>query len=263
MRPRCAAGAAGTARGPRYASALARAFPSHAAPVFDTPDDRAGSAWLAREGRARQGEVLVALLSRYNHDVRTPLNTVMSWTHLLQQGKVDSARSQHVADVLARCTREQAAMLDAFVDDGRAVLGALQLDPSDCGSRTWWCTRWSAPSPWRGCATSRSACRCAASSPDRRRRAPPATAAAPAAACRDGRAPDGAVIDVSSHAEAGSVLLRIDGPAAAGDWSDAALLDLRISSFLPTSSPPSCRSTALRARGGRVAVARSALTRAP
>ena len=203
------------------------------APVFDTPDDRAGSAWLAREGRARQGEVLVALLSRYNHDVRTPLNTVMSWTHLLQQGKVDSARSQHVADVLARCTREQAAMLDAFVDDGRAVLGALQLDP--VGLRIEDLVMHALERAERVARLRHVSFRVpprrdlAGIDGDERRLRRLLHRLLLAVA---GRAPDGAVIDVSSHAEAGSVLLRIDGPAAAGDWSDAALLDLRISSFL-------------------------------
>jgi hypothetical protein len=46
------------------------------------------------------------------------------------------------------------------------------------------------------------------------------------------RAREGAVLDVSSHFNAGSVALRIEGPAADGDWSDAELLELRISSFV-------------------------------
>ena len=90
--------------------------------TFDVQEARAGSDWLAREGRARQADLLVALLSRFNHDLRTPLNTVVGWTHLLQQGLVDSTRSKHVADVLVRNTREQTVLLDEFVDDGRAVL---------------------------------------------------------------------------------------------------------------------------------------------
>ena len=202
------------------------------APVFDVPEDRAGSAWLAREGSACQGELLDALLSRYNHDVRTPLNTVMSWTHLLQQGKIDSARSQHVADVLARCTREQAAMLDAFVDDGRAVLGALQLDP--VGLRIEDLMAHAAEHAGPVARLRHVSFRVQPRSDlagidgDERRLRRLVHRLLLAVT---GRAPDGAVIDVSARPDAGSVLLRIEGPAAA-DWSDAALLDLRISSFL-------------------------------
>jgi signal transduction histidine kinase len=203
------------------------------APVFDVPDDRAGSAWLAREGRARQGEVLVALFSRYNHDVRTPLNTVMSWTHLLQQGKVDSARSQHVADVLARSTREQAAMLDEFVDDGRAVLGTLKLEPvalriEDLMAQA--AERAGAVAALRNVSfrVQPHHDRAGIDGDERHLR----RLVHRLLLAVSSRAPAGAVIDVSSRADAGSVLLRIEGPAADDDWSDAALLDLRISSFV-------------------------------
>lgn len=203
------------------------------APVFDVPEERAGSAWLAREGRARQGELLAALFSRYNHDVRTPLNTVMSWTHLLQQGKVDGARSSHVADVLARNTREQVALLDEFVDDGRAVLGVLKLDP--VGLRIDELVAHALERAAR-VATPRSVTfrvqpphdRAGVDGDERRLQ----RLVHRLLAAVTGRAPQGAVIDVSWRFVGGSVALRIEGPAADGDWSAAALLDLRVSSFV-------------------------------
>ena len=70
---------------------------------------------------------MAALLSRFNHDLRTPLNTILGWTHLLQKGGLDTVREKHVADVIARNSREQTQLLEDFVDDGRAILGALQL----------------------------------------------------------------------------------------------------------------------------------------
>jgi hypothetical protein len=36
-------------------------------------------------------------------------------------------REKHVADVIARNSREQTQLLEDFVDDGRAVLATLQL----------------------------------------------------------------------------------------------------------------------------------------
>lgn len=201
--------------------------------VFDVPEDRAGSAWLAREGCELRNDLLVALFSRFNHDLRTPLNTVMSWTHLLQQGMVDSSRSRHVADVLARNTHEQVVMLDEFVDDGRAVLGVLKLDRvglriEDLMARA---VERAAPvatlhgasfdmRPGRGIG---------AIEGDER--------SLQRLFCRllvevTRRARHGAVIDVSTCLNDVSAVLRIAGPAADGDWSDTALLDLRVSSFV-------------------------------
>ena len=95
--------------------------------VLTDTDPRCGTRWLAEldsEGRKR---MLAALFSRFNHDLRTPLNTILGWTHLLQKGALDPIRTKHVADVIARNSRDQTQLLEEFVDDGRAILGTLQL----------------------------------------------------------------------------------------------------------------------------------------
>lgn len=201
--------------------------------TFDIQEARAGSDWLAREGRARQTDLLVALLSRFNHDLRTPLNTVVGWTHLLQQGLVDSTRSKHVADVLARNTREQTVLLDEFVDDGRAVLGVLKLDrvalriddlvahaleraaPLALLHGVSYATGLESPgAPVEG----------------DERRLKRLVYRLVAAVAR--RAREAATVQISAIEHEGAVQLRIDAPVDAGDWSDATLLDLRISSFV-------------------------------
>lgn len=90
-------------------------------------DPRCGARWLARLDSAGRSEMMVALLSRFNHDLRTPLNTILGWTHLLQKGELDAMRARHVSDVIARNSRDQTQLLEDFVDDGRAIQGALQL----------------------------------------------------------------------------------------------------------------------------------------
>jgi len=202
--------------------------------AFDVPEDRAGSAWLAREGCALRTELLVALLGRFNHDLRTPLNTVMSWTHLLQQGKVDSSRSRHVMDVLARNAREQVVMLDEFVDDGRAVLGVLKLDPvglriDDLVAHA--VERAAPVAALRGASFDVPPHRALAAGIEGDERLLQRLVYRLLVVVAS-RARKGAVLDVTSHFDAGSIALRIEGPAADGDWSDAALLELRISSFV-------------------------------
>ena len=90
-------------------------------------DSRCGNTWLARLDATGRTELMVALLSRFNHDLRTPLSTILGWTHLLQKGGLDALREKHVADVIARNSRDQTQLLEDFVDDGRTILGALQL----------------------------------------------------------------------------------------------------------------------------------------
>lgn len=201
--------------------------------AFEIPEVRAGSAWLSHDGRARQGELLVALLSRFNHDLRTPLNTVVGWTHLLQQGLVDSSRSKHVADVLARNTREQAVLLDEFVDDGRAVLGVLKLDPVALRVEDLVAGAIERAAPLASLhAVSFSTHvqpQDAEVEGDERRLQRLVYRLLVAVARRTREA---GVIEVSTAVDDGAVLLRIDAPVGAGDWSDATLLDLRISSFV-------------------------------
>ena len=93
----------------------------------DAVDRRCGTHWLARLDAEGRTALMAALLSRFNHDLRTPLNTILGWTHLLQKGGLDIVREKHVADVIARNSREETQLLEDFVDDGRAILGALQL----------------------------------------------------------------------------------------------------------------------------------------
>lgn len=90
-------------------------------------DHRCGTRWLARLDSAARSELMAALLGRFNHDLRTPLNTILGWTHLMQKGELDAVRARHVADVIARNSRDQTQLLEEFVDDGRAILGTLKL----------------------------------------------------------------------------------------------------------------------------------------
>lgn len=201
--------------------------------VFDVPEARAGADWLAREGRARQSELLVALLSRFNHDLRTPLNTVVGWTHLLQQGLVDSARSRHVAEVLSRNTREEVTLLDEFVDDGRAVLGVLKLDAVGLRADELVAAALERAAPLASLH---------AVSFESRLEAPGAEVEGDERRLQRlvyrllggvaRRTREGGTIELSTRSDGDALLIGIEAPAKEGDWTDQGLLDLRISSFI-------------------------------
>ena len=204
-----------------------------AAPTLDIQDTRAGTAWLAREGREPQGDLIVALLSRFSHDLRTPLNTVVGWTHLLQQGLVDSSRSKHVADVLARNTREQTVLLDEFVDDGRALLGVLRLDPVGLRIDDLVAAAMERAAPvasLHGVSFAADVRMQDTEVEGDERRLRRLVYRVLVAVTR--RAREAATVELSAAVDNGQVALRIDAPVGEADWSDAALLDLRISSFV-------------------------------
>jgi len=89
-----------------------------------------GEKWLARVDAAEQLLLMSSLIRRFNHDLRTPLNTIVGWTHLLQNGALEAARANHVAEVIARNTHDQTQMLQDFVDDARTILGSIELQAS-------------------------------------------------------------------------------------------------------------------------------------
>lgn len=202
-------------------------------PAFDKPESRAGSQWLAAEGRAQQDALLVGLLSRFNHDLRTPLNTIIGWTHLLQQGIVDSARSRHAADVLARNAREQTVLLEEFVDDGRAVLGVLKLDTRTLRIADLVAQAMERAAPLftlHAVTADASAAATDAETEGDERRTLRLVYRLLAAVAR--RTREATTLSVTTRRDGDAWLLSFDAAAGDADWSEAALLDLRVSSFV-------------------------------
>jgi signal transduction histidine kinase len=110
----------------RFLHVMNEAATSLAAPFTD-----AGTSWFRRTEAAERLPLITGVVSRFNHDLRTPLNTIAGWTHLLQASAADATRTRHVAEVFSRNVREETLMLEEFVDDARVLLGVLALDMSE------------------------------------------------------------------------------------------------------------------------------------
>ena len=190
----------------------------------------AGTGWLRETLPANRSDLLVALVSRFNHDLRTPLNTIAGWAHLLQTSAADVTRVRHVSEVFARNVREQTLLLEEFVDDARALLGVLALNPVDIPAAQ---------------VISAAAERIAPSLDmhDVRLDAPQASDLRLHAdlartqrllyrllllAVR--RAPEAATVKLRVFADDPCVAFVVEAPAARSDFEDAQLLDLRIAS---------------------------------
>jgi signal transduction histidine kinase len=66
----------------------------------------------AQAANVRRDEFLAAV----SHEMRTPLNAVVGWTHLLRRGQVDDTRMDHALSVIERNARAQARLVDDLLD---------------------------------------------------------------------------------------------------------------------------------------------------
>jgi K+-sensing histidine kinase KdpD len=90
----------------------------------------AGTTWFGHALPAEKLPLLTAVVSRFSHDLRTPLNTIAGWAQILQQA-ASVERTRHIAEVFARNVREETVLLEEFVDDARILLDALTLEPAE------------------------------------------------------------------------------------------------------------------------------------
>jgi signal transduction histidine kinase len=192
--------------------------------------DAAGTDWLHAATSADRVDLLIPLVSRFNHDLRTPLNTIAGWTHLLQTGVTEATRVRHVSEVFARNVREQTTLLEEFVDDARALLEVLALHPTDVGAGDVV----SAASERLGPALELHELRLETdTTPDLRLHADLARTQRLVyrlllTAVR--RAPEGSIVKLSLFEADPCLVFSIEAPAARGKFEDAILLDLRIAS---------------------------------
>ncbi|MGH6610477.1 MAG: sensor histidine kinase [Burkholderiaceae bacterium] len=177
--------------------------------------------------------LLAALFSRFNHDLRTPLNTILGWTHLLQKGGLDALRAKHVADVIARNSRDQTQLLEDFVDDGRAILDTLQLQTAVVRIEdliTQAIERIGNLLTLHGVSLQQQLRAADVSVNGDGRRLERLAYRLLCVITR--RAREASTVEVETSVERGGCALSIAGSAYEPDWSDAALLDLRISTIM-------------------------------
>lgn len=196
-------------------------------------DARCGVQWLKQLDAASRNALLVPLLSRFNHDLRTPLNTILGWTHLLQKDELDAARAKHVAEVIARNSRDQTRLLEEFVDDGRAILGVLELQLTSVRM-----------DQALGEAIERLASMITLHGVSLEPKLDAAEISVNGDARRltrlayrlllivTRRARESSTIELETGTDRGSYILSLSGSAYEPDWSEAALLDLRISTLV-------------------------------
>lgn len=66
-------------------------------------------------------------LANLSHELRTPMNAIIGWTHLLRSGRLDDSQRQRALESIDRGARSQAKLIEDLLDVSRIVSGKLSL----------------------------------------------------------------------------------------------------------------------------------------
>ncbi|MBW4661962.1 MAG: PAS domain S-box protein [Drouetiella hepatica Uher 2000/2452] len=83
---------------------------------------------VAREEAERANRIKDEFLAVLSHELRSPLNPILGWSKLLQQGKLDAARTTNALATIERNAKLQAQLIDDLLDISRILRGKLTLN---------------------------------------------------------------------------------------------------------------------------------------
>ena len=84
----------------------------------------------AREEAERANRIKDEFLAVLSHELRSPLNPILGWSKLLQNGKLDEARTKQALTTIERNARLQAELIEDLLDVSRILQGKLSLTVS-------------------------------------------------------------------------------------------------------------------------------------
>ncbi|WP_445304687.1 PAS domain-containing protein [Microcoleus sp. Pol7_A1] len=82
---------------------------------------------VAREAADRANRIKDEFLAVLSHELRSPLNPILGWSKLLQQGKLDAAKTATALTAIERNARLQVQLIDDLLDISRILRGKLSL----------------------------------------------------------------------------------------------------------------------------------------
>jgi signal transduction histidine kinase len=70
-------------------------------------------------------------LANLSHELRTPMNIIIGWAHLLRQGPLNEQQKLRAAESIERAARSQAQLIEDLLDVSRIVSGKFRLKMQD------------------------------------------------------------------------------------------------------------------------------------
>ncbi|MBD2120928.1 ATP-binding protein [Trichocoleus sp. FACHB-262] len=84
----------------------------------------------ARVEADRANRLKDEFLAVLSHELRSPLNPILGWSRLLQNGKLDAARTQQALKTIERNAQLQSELIEDLLDVSRILQGKLNLEVS-------------------------------------------------------------------------------------------------------------------------------------
>ena len=84
-----------------------------------------GRARAAAEAASRAKDAFLATVS---HELRTPLSPILAWSRMLRQGTLGEEKTRRALEVIERCARSQAQLVEDLLDVSRIISGKLRLE---------------------------------------------------------------------------------------------------------------------------------------
>lgn len=91
---------------------------------------------IAREAAERANRIKDEFLAVLSHELRSPLNPILGWSRLLQNGKLNAAKTTAALATIERNAKLQVQLIEDLLDISRILRGKLVLNamPLDLGS---------------------------------------------------------------------------------------------------------------------------------
>lgn len=89
--------------------------------------------FIAENAARRQAEAATRLkdefLATVSHELRSPLNAILGYVHLLRSGRLEETTLRRYIDIIERNAKIQNQLIEDLLDISRIVSGNLRLDP--------------------------------------------------------------------------------------------------------------------------------------
>jgi signal transduction histidine kinase len=85
----------------------------------------------ARIEAERSGRLKDEFLEALGHELRSPLNSILGWSRLMELGRLDASETQSAGQTISRNARHLAHLVDDLLDLSAVTSGKIRVDPEE------------------------------------------------------------------------------------------------------------------------------------